>query len=40
MERQLQLGIDGGDESYQATSYYDNNGNLLEKRIEPLNNKQ
>lgn len=33
-------GIDGGDKDYQVISYYDKNGNLIEEKIESLNNKQ
>lgn len=33
-------GIDGGDEEYQVISYYDNNGNLVEEKIERTNNKK
>ena len=33
-------GIDGGDKDYQVTSYYDNNGSLIEEKIESINNKQ
>lgn len=33
-------GINGGDKDYQATSYYDNRGDLIKENIECLNHKQ
>ena len=33
-------GIDRGIKDYQVISYYDNNRNLIEEKIECLNNRQ